>query len=282
MTSVPRDVLRTVRVAPVFAFYAAATLVVAAIIGLITVDVIDLGMAHFGQASHRTHDITYGALFTTLVVGVLAQVRRPGENVAGMVMAMVPGAALLLAAVLADDLDRVFEFNPFRYAAAVAVVAALVHPAGRSFFRSFRLASTSWPMVILVAVAAVPLLTSASTNVRLQRTVSDAHSGMGHYGFMAALSYTVIGVGLLASLRPLGWRLTAWVAGLLPIALGLTSLLSPDATSSLSTGWALAATAWGVAFIATSRLRRVDRPNSVRSGDTSDITRCVPPPVGAT
>jgi len=101
-------------------------------------------------------------------------------------------------------------------------------------------------------------------------------------GIAAAETGLPAGVGLLASLRPLGWRLTAWVAGLLPVALGLTSLLSPDATSSLSTGWALAATAWGVTFIATSRLRRVDRPNSVRSGDTSDITRCVPPPVGAT
>ncbi len=40
------------------------------------------------------------------------------------------------------------------------------------------------------------------------------------------------------------------MAGLLPAALGVTSLLYPDATFSLDTVWALAAVAWGVAFIA--------------------------------
>lgn len=45
----------------------------------------------------------------------------------------------------------------------------------------------------------------------------------GHYGFMAALSYSVLALGILSSLRPDGWRLTAWAAGLLPAVLGITS-----------------------------------------------------------
>ncbi|MGH8913491.1 MAG: hypothetical protein ACRDZM_03145, partial [Acidimicrobiia bacterium] len=56
-------------------------------------------------------------------------------------------------------------------------------------------------------------------------------------------------VGLLASLQPIGWRLTAWVAGLLPALLGVTSLVYP-VTSSLSLPWAIAAMAWGIAFVA--------------------------------
>ncbi|MGH8775442.1 MAG: hypothetical protein ACRDWI_09805 [Jiangellaceae bacterium] len=252
MTTVLSDVVRTVRAWPIFGFYIAATLVVATIIGLITVNVIDLGMQHFGEASHRTHDVAYGALFTTLVLGVLVQLRRPEHNVAGMVMALVPSASLLLAAVLVDDIDRVFEFNPLRYAAAVAAVTALLHPSGRAFFRSFQLSAISWPMVALVGVAAVPLLGFVSTNVRLQRDAMDMHVFMGHYGFMAALAYTIIGVGLLASLRPVGWRLTAWVAAGLAAVLGGTSLLYPDAASSLATGWALAAIAWAAAFVVLS------------------------------
>jgi hypothetical protein len=69
-------------------------------------------------------------------------------------------------------------------------------------------------MLALVIVAAVPLLAFAATSIGLQRTVGDDHAAMGHYGYMAAFSFTVIGVGLLASLRPVGWWLAAWVAGL--------------------------------------------------------------------
>jgi len=235
-----RDMQRSLRSSPIFTFYVLVTLGVAGIIGLITFDFIDLGMAHFGEASHRTHDVTYGMLFTTGVVGILAQLRRPEKNLAGMLMALVPVAGLLLAAVLSGN-DAIVQRNPLRYAAAVTVVAALVHPAGRGLFRSFSLSRVTWVMIALVGIAAGPLLGFASTSIRLQRTIPDTHGFMGHYGFMAAFGYTVIAVGLLASLRPVGWRLTAWVSGLLPAALGVTSMLYPDAASSLGVAWALAA-----------------------------------------
>lgn len=246
------DARRSLRSSPVFAFYLLATLVAAGIIGLITLGVIDLGMTHFGDPDHRTHDVTYGLLFATLVVGMLAQLRRPGKNVAGMVMALIPAGALGLAAILSGDVDRVWQFNPFRNAAAVAVVAALVHPAGRGFLRSFSLSRVNPVMVTLLGAAAVPWLALASTNIRLQRNVLDQHGGMGHYGFMAAFCFTVVGVGLLASMRPDGWRLTAWVGGSLPALLGVTSLVSPDAASSLAPLGSLAAIAWGVAFVAVA------------------------------
>lgn len=261
MTPLLRDVLLTVRGWPIFAFYAVCTLVVATIIGLITVDVIDLGMQHFGEESHRTHDVAYGGLFTTLVLGVLVQLRRPAANVAAMVMALVPPAALLLAAVLVNDVDRVFEFNPLRYGAAVAAVTALLHPAGRAFLRSFRPASISWPMTAITGVAAVPLLGFAWSNLELQRGVADIHVFMGHYGFMAALAFTIIATAMVASLRPAGWRLAAGVAGLLAAGLGATSLLYTDAASSLTTSWSLASIAWAVAFVVlTLRTPDVDHP----------------------
>jgi hypothetical protein len=69
-----------------------------------------------------------------------------------------------------------------------------------------------------------------------------------------------VGIGLLASLRPAGWRLIAWVAGILPLLVGVTSLVYPDATSSLSLPWALGAIAWSVAFTATAVTRGTDDP----------------------
>src|SRR5262245_2468095 len=84
---------------------------------------------------------------------------------------------------------------------------------------------------------------------------------MGHYGFMAGFCFTVVGVGLLASLRPDGWRLAAWVAGLLPALLGLASLAYPDNSSSLGPARALGAISWGAAFVAAAeRTRNVGLP----------------------
>jgi hypothetical protein len=172
-----------------------------------------------------------------------------------MLMALIPWVGLLLAAVLSTDVPRVILFNPSPSVAAVTVITALLHPTGREFFRSFSVSRVNWVMLALVIIAAVPLLVFASTNIGLQGTVPDAHAGMGHYGFMAAFSFTVIGVGLLASVRPDGWRLTAWVAGLLPALLGFSSLLYP-VSSSLSLPWALAAMAWGVGFVAVAERTR--------------------------
>ncbi len=121
-------------------------------------------------------------------------------------------------------------------------------------------------MLALVGIAAVPLLAFAATDIALQGAITDEHSALGHYGFMAALSFTVIGVGLLASLRPVGWRLTAWVAGLLPAFLGLASVIYPDNSSSLGLVWAVAAIAWGALFVAAAEVTKdAERPALVGS-----------------
>ena len=261
-----RETLDSLRSWPVFAFYVLVSLGVAGFIGLM-VGQMALGldfwlpglfgqMSHGTMASHRVHDMTYGLLITTTVVGLLAQLRRPSKNVAGMVMALVSFVALVLAAVLSGEFEIVVQRTPFRLIAAVTAVAALLHPAGRHFLRSFSLRRLNRTMLALVGVAAVPLVAFASTNIRLQATVRDDHFFQGHYAFMAAFGFTVIGVGVLASLRPDGWRLTAWITGVLPAVVGASSLLYPDATSSLDVGWALAAIVWGVVFVAVAELAR--------------------------
>ena len=208
MTAAVRQTMRSLRASPIFSLYALATLGIAGVIGLITVGIIDRGFSHFGEPFHRTHDLTYGLLFTTGVVGIVAQLRRPAKNVASMVMALIPWAALTLAAFLASDPGVIRSAERIAFA-SLTVLTALLHPTGRAFFRSFRVSRVNWMMLALVGVAAVPLLGFASTSIELQKTVTDDHSGMGHYGFMAAFSFTVIAVGLLASLRPDGWRLPA-------------------------------------------------------------------------
>jgi hypothetical protein len=267
-----REMRHSLRASPIFAFYVLFTLAIAGVIGLITFGFIDRGMNHFGDPRHRVHDLTYGLVFTTGIVGILAQLRRPSKNVAGMLMALIPWVGLLLAAVLSTDTGVIRSAE--RVAVALLTVfVVLLHPTGRDFFRSFSISRVNWVMLALVGIATVPLLAFASTNIGLERTVTDDHAGMGHYGFMAAFSFTVIGVGLLASLRPDGWRLTAWVAGLLPALLGLASLAYPDVSSSLGLVWALAAIAWGIGFIAAAeRTRGTEHPTLLAPGSRALVS----------
>jgi hypothetical protein len=241
----------------VFSFVVLLTLGLAGLFGgmvvLMNVQPGFMGMSHFSEAHHRIHDLTFAVLNGTAVVGMLAQLRAPTRNVASQLMALIPFAALLLAVALTNTWVL---SPPWLAVGASTVLATMFHPAGDPL-RSFSVARLDRAMLGLVGAAAVPLLAFAWTSIGLQRSGPSDHALLGHYGYMAALSFTVIGVGLLASSRPDGWRLTAWVAGLLPAFLGLASLVFPDNEGSISLPWALAAIAWGIVFVAAAERRRL-------------------------
>jgi hypothetical protein len=264
-----RDVIETVRSAPWFALGLLLALVAAGFNGLM-VGFMVLGlqgllpgpfaqMTHFTELPHRIHDLTFAFLFLPPIIGVLAQLRRPAHNIAAMWMALVPSGALVLTLVLtlaAGGNVRVLQ-PPWLTVFAGVLMATALHPAGVALPRAIQLSRLSRPLLLLTLIAAVPLLVLAAINVGLQSTLDDDHSAAGHYGFMAALAFTVIGIGLLTSLRPAGWRLTAWVAGLIPVLLGVASLIYPDAPSSLAPPWALAAIAWGAGYVGTAEVVRL-------------------------
>jgi hypothetical protein len=253
---------RSFRGAPVFSLIVLLTLALfgflSAVIvaGLLGVNAAAHAMGHFSSADHRIHDLTFAFLFGTAAVGLVAQIVSPLKNVAGQLMALIPWIALALVFPLTNYWvapGATFVIVATAIFGALTLNAAIFHPAGRDLFGSFRVAQVDRVMLALVIIAAVPLVAFALTNIALQRTATNDHSAAGHYGFMAALSFTVIGVGLLASLRPDGWRLTAWVAGVLPALFAIASLVFP-VDSSLGPTWAIAAVAWGVVFVATAEL----------------------------
>lgn len=210
---------------------------------------------HFRQPHHRMHDLTFTFLLGTSALGMLAQLRAPTRNGAGQLMALISWGALLLVSTLTNS----WVFAPLPLFAALTLLAATLHPTGRDLIRSVAVSRVNRVMLALVVIAAVPLITFAFGNVGLQQTAANDHAALGHYGFMSAFSLTAIGVGLLASFRPDGWRPTAWVAGALPALLGLASLLVPDGESDLSVIWAVAAISWGITFVVVAE--------SVRLGD---------------
>lgn len=213
--------------------------------------------SHFGSLDHRIHDVTFGLLYGPGIVGLAVQLRSPRRNVAAQVMALVPWAALGLVFLLTNYwLPFGTKFQMYATAAygGLTLSALLLHPAGRNLLGALRPSRACRPMLSLVAGAAVPLLGFAAVNVGVQRQVArgDIHWQVGHYGFMAAIGITIVAVGVLSSLRPTGWRLSAWVAGGLAGLLGVLSLVYPESVSSFSPPWALAAIAWGAGFVAVA------------------------------
>jgi hypothetical protein len=256
------EVTRSLRSSPVFALVVLVTLGLFALLGVVLVqDDLIGGHTHFRELHHRIHDLTFAFLFGTAGAGLLAQLINPLKNVAGQLMALIPWVALALVFPLTEYWaahGTGFVIVATALFGALTLNATIFHPTGGGLFSSFSRSRVNRVMLLLVGVAAVPLLAFAATNISLQRTVADDHTALGHYGFMAAFSFTVMGVGLLASLRPEGWRLAAWVAGILPVLLGFASVVlpPPDVASSLGLVWALAAIVWGVVFVAAAELTK--------------------------
>jgi hypothetical protein len=230
---------------------------------------------HFRQEHHRVHDLTFSFLLGTAVVGMLAQLRAPAKNLASQLMALAPFVGLVLASVLTN---LAVLSVPWVVVGSFTLLSATLHPTGRDLYGSLRLARTNRLMLGLVAIGAVPLLAFAFTNLGLQRTAADDHAALGHYGFLAAFGFTVVGVGLLASLQPEGWRLTAWVAGLLPAVLGIASIVFPGAASSLGIGWAVVAIGWGATFVVAAELTR----NALTSSRSPSVTEAITAPTAGT
>jgi hypothetical protein len=205
---------------------------------------------HFREAHHRVHDLAFGLLLGTTAVGMVVQQRAPAKNVAGQLMAATPIVALMLAAAASGP--RVLSI-PWVAVGAPTIVATMLHPYLFGAFGTFR---PSRRMLFLVAIAAAPFILFAMSNLGLQRVGSSDHADLGHYGYMAALGFAIIGVGLVSSLRLEGWRLTAWVAGGLSIALGSASLVFQDVEGSLGVIGALAAITWGLGFTVVAEFVR--------------------------
>ena len=237
-------------------------------------------MGHFGFVyTGETHDLLHELIFALIVgmaaVGLLTQLRKPFENFAGQLVALIAWIAMILTAAITGN----FVPQPlFIIFGGLTILATVLHPKGRGLFNWFSTARINRALAGLVIIAAIPLLILAFTNINLQiagggtagffdhrpptknvvagNDHDQGHSTPGHYRNLAALSLIIILVGLLASFRPSGWRIAARVAGSLPILLGLASIILPKAESSLGIVWGLVAIIWGIAFITTAELTK--------------------------
>lgn len=222
---------------------------------------------HLLHTGHRLHNLAISLMTWPFLVGMVAQLRSPTRHVTGMLMAvsvwLVGFVAIGLTGVVPLLLIAVIMGVP-------TVVAALLHPAGRELLRSFDASRVNRALLVLVVLAAVPLMAYAAHETGLQTgaievadhahaggehaEIHEEHVGGGHYARMVWLAFAIIATGLLSSLRQPGWRLGAWTVSLMTIVFGVSGLLAPEAASNPGLLWNLLAIVWGVSFVVVTRM----------------------------
>jgi hypothetical protein len=206
---------------------------------------------------HRVHDIGFGVLYGVLVtIAFWALTWRPETKPSVFLQVVVTAVAVVIGALVSTD-------PGYLTIAAILLVAAAIllalHPAREEILRPK--ARFSMPMGVFAVAGAVPLVWFGSTAARLQRTgpPNDPHVSQGHWTTMASMAFGLVLVGLLASARIRGWRITAWSAGIGAAVYGLASIVfhrfpgtNVRYAGSEGIGWGLVALIGGLAFVAVA------------------------------
>lgn len=209
---------------------------------------------------HHLHDLALVAMLWTVIVGLLVQVYNPERRVAA-----VQQALLVNVVITGSNLLIGFFFPPALILGGLLITAVVLHPAGWGVLRIRTVGPVSYPLVGLVVLAGIPLALYAGEQSALQAT-GDVHAQLGHYADMITYSVVILLLGLLASMKPIGWRIPLWSAATLAGVLGVSSMLHPALASSAGPFWGGLALVWGIAFIITGEVTQ-------RSNDVDNAPR---------
>jgi len=247
--------------------------------------------------SHRVHLISFGWIFVLSFVALLAQVRRPETKVAQMYQVLI---AIELLAVTTIIVDQSIDPIVIMFMILPPVLFAL-HPNRTELLRpSIQVNKT---LMALAVLAAIPLVFYASVQFRIgleatriagpifedlenrpnlsedeferelnaatrratdspEKAEEAAHHF--HWSAMGAFGLIIGALAYVSALRPNGWRLTAWSAGLSAILFGAASIANQGDASALNGYWSVLAIAWGIGFILVAEVtRRASAPTSV-------------------
>ena len=154
-----------------------------------------------GELSHRVHEVTFGALFTIALIGAGLQLRRPKENIAAMWQVLITIGAIAVAA-LATSLG---DWRALLLL-GLALIAASLHPAGRSFWLPRVKPRRS--MVVMAAALSIPMASIFLREAR--KAAADAQGHQSHWAMMAVFAAAILILALLGAFRLVGWKVPAW------------------------------------------------------------------------
>lgn len=202
------------------------------------------GVVSESQAIHGFHNAVVATLLVVLSASAaIAAARVPERSIGPLVHLSVVGVAGLITMVLSLTID------PFTLPFIVLVgVLWAVRPSRE---RPLPPGRPSPILLVLVLAGAVPLVAYALGQAELQRIDSTSeHAEFYHWVETSFTAVAVLLLGLLTTVRPAAYRLSAWSAGLALAVLGGASLALPGRASALDAEWAGAALAGGLVFVA--------------------------------
>jgi hypothetical protein len=192
------------------------------------------------SVSHRVHEVLFGVIFAQAMVGAISQLRNPIGRRAGMMQTL----AALLGFVAALAAIGEVELLGIAFV-ALAVMATLLHPAGRIDWRG------SWhplPGLLLLAFSgAVPLVLMATDNFAKASVQAADH--LTHWGGVAAFAIVQLLLAIIASLRPPGYRLVAGSVGAAGLVYLAASFLFPFDASARPQFFALWLGIWSLSWL---------------------------------
>jgi hypothetical protein len=229
----------------------------------LTVLVIGWFETPFG-VSTPVSELSHGALAGIIItVGLLAQLRSPARRIAGVQQAVLGLLAFLITALIGGRQEPL-QASLF-FLAAVAILVVL-HPARGEFFKP-----GDGPIASLAAVAIVGAVPAVAYTVNMlvqaRQFVGPPHHA-DRFAEMGAAAIAIVLVGLLASLKTKGWRISAWSAAAAAIVVGLASIVFADAPGAVGRVWGSMAVVAGVLFLVLAELHSsiLRAPNSVTPG----------------
>ena len=207
--------------------------------------------------------LLFGIILTT---GLLVQLRRPEQKIAGVQQTLLVIPALVIGSAIASDSQNLVP--ALILLPAIGILLAL-HPAREEFFR--RGAAPSRTLLAITVIAAVPLVAYALDMGAQARDLAGPPHHVQRLSTMAAMALAIVLTGLLAALQTRGWRIPAWSAGTAAIVFGLASVAFPDQPGAAGRGWGGVAIAGGVLFIAVAEweVRRATATSEPGSKDSS-------------
>lgn len=198
--------------------------------------------------THHLHELALVVMLWTVLVGLIVQLYKPERRVAAIQQKLLVNIVITGANLLTG-----FFFPPALILGGLLFLAFELHPAGWDVLRVQTAGRASPLMTATVLLAAIPLAVYGAEQYALHSS-GDIHAQLGHYADMITYSLLILLLGLLASLKSIGWRVPVWSAAGLAGVLGASSMLHPNLASSTGVLWGGLAILWGVGFIVAGEM----------------------------
>jgi len=202
------------------------------------------------ELKYLVYDVVIGLGYGGLALCFGLQVFRPHRNVAALwFLGFFLGAQMVYDAIYGT------VGNPLWWLMySLTILVVVLHPRRFAPLKPFHT-----PSLAAAAIGAGPMLWYAWTELDKQTIPAEDNFYFG----TALYAVIVVGSCLIGASSLPGSRVLAWIGGISPVLLGVTSLAHPGLRSAMPTVWSWLAIGWGLVYIAAIIGRVTERRRSL-------------------